>query len=175
MTPQDHHKTLGIMHLIYGGFQTFMMLLVTVVVFAVFMPVMSSLPNRPEEFPLPLFAAVFAVAMAFNLVLGLLPLVAGYALLKRKSWARMAGIISAVASAMGFPFGTALCVYSLWFFFGEGQAFYKSGEFAGHARGALNDASAAFDDAWYAQARRERGQQQAPYVPPRRPPDWRGE
>ena len=173
MTPHDHNKTLGIMHLIYGGFQAFTMLLACIIVFAVFMPVLSSIPNAPEQIPLPLFAAVFAIAFGINLLLGLLSLVAGYALLKKKAWARMAGIVSAIASAMSFPFGTALCVYSLWFFFGEGQGFYSSGAFA--SRGALNDSSAAFDDAWYAQASRQREQQEAPYVPPRRPPDWRGE
>ena len=45
--------------------------------------------------------------------------VAAYALLKRKPWARIASIIAGVVSAMSVPFGTAACVYALWFFFSE--------------------------------------------------------
>jgi len=45
--------------------------------------------------------------------------VAAWALLKKKPWARVAGIVGAVVSAMSVPFGTAACVYALWFFLGE--------------------------------------------------------
>jgi len=45
--------------------------------------------------------------------------IAGYALLKKKSWARIASIIAAVVGAMNVPIGTAAAVYALWFFFGE--------------------------------------------------------
>lgn len=68
-------------------------------------------------------AAFFGMMMVFMTVIyGIFMLpsaIAGYALLKKKSWARIASIIAAVVGAMNVPIGTAAAVYALWFFFGE--------------------------------------------------------
>ncbi|HYO62265.1 MAG TPA: hypothetical protein VER08_01270 [Pyrinomonadaceae bacterium] len=173
MTPEDHNRTLGIMHLIYGGFTTLMMLMMTLF-FGFIVALISSAPDVPPEFPAGLFALIFGLVIGINLLFGVLSLAAGYAMLKRKSWARLMGIISSVVAAMSFPFGTALCVYSLWFIFGEGKNFYDSPAFQTGARHTLNEAPAGFNEAWYAQeARRREREAEAAYVPPPQPPDWR--
>ena len=47
MTPQDHNKVLGIMHLVYGGFFALMTLLMLVL--TLFMvPVLRSIPPEPN-------------------------------------------------------------------------------------------------------------------------------
>ena len=52
---------------------------------------------------------------------------AGIFLLKRKKSAKILGVIAAIIATMNFPFGTALCVYTLWFLFGEqGRALYDT-------------------------------------------------
>jgi hypothetical protein len=173
MTPQDHNKALGIMHLIYGGFFALMTMLMFVI--SLFMiPIFRSLPPEPNGPPPVLFMAFFGVFVLLYGLLSIPSIVAGYALLKRKTWARTAGIVAAFLSAISFPFGTALCVYSLWFFFGDaGKAFHSSGEAAAGAwAGNLNSAPATNDFGWESQRARE-AERQRTYAPPTQPPDWR--
>jgi hypothetical protein len=65
------------------------------------------------------FAVFFGVMLFVQTIFTIPSFVAAYALLKRKSWARVASIIAGVLSAMHMPIGTAACVYAMWFFFGE--------------------------------------------------------
>jgi len=53
---------------------------------------------------------VFAIMMA----LALPGIIAGWGLLKRKSWARILTIILGVLNLTNFPIGTIVGVYSLW-------------------------------------------------------------
>ncbi|HVF48835.1 MAG TPA: DUF4064 domain-containing protein [Pyrinomonadaceae bacterium] len=186
MTPEDHNKALGIMHLIYGGFHALVMLAVGLFFFA-FARIFESMPPDADGPPAAFFAIFGAVMIAFYLVLSVPPLVAGYGLLKNRSWARTAGIVSAIAAMISFPFGTALGVYSLWFFFGEaGKRFYERPAFNDRAWGTLNDAS--FTSSTYGWERRTSASESSSehdrtpprpreqtYTPPRQPPNWRDE
>jgi hypothetical protein len=172
MTPQDHNKVIGIMHLIYGGFNALMMLLFLPFILIILGP-MGSDPTAPAE--LKTIFAIFGVfIVAISLVFSLPPLLAGYAMLRRKSWARVMGIIAACFEALSFPFGTALCVYSLWFHFGQGERFYRDGGFesAQNFRAPLRDAGA-YD--WQTPRARQESRTPHEYVPPPQPPDWRGQ
>ncbi len=82
---------------------------------------MSSQTNRPAaaNSPRALFAVIFGFAGLINLIFLSPNFVAAYALLKRKPWARIAGIVAAALSAMNVPLGTLAAVYSLWFFCGD--------------------------------------------------------
>lgn len=170
MTPQDHNKVIGIMHLIWGGFNALVAFFIVPFVIAIIFG-MSQDPHTPPGAKA--FFGIFGLFMAAFMMLFTLPsLIAGYALLKRKSWAKVAGIIAAGLTAMSMPFGTALTVYTLWFLCGpEGDKLYRKGAPYTYEpwRGTLHDGSA-FD--WEAQrtadARRRRD-----YVPPPQPPDWR--
>ncbi|HWS56686.1 MAG TPA: hypothetical protein VN228_21300 [Pyrinomonadaceae bacterium] len=172
MTPADHNKVLGIMHLIYGGFFTLVSLLV-LLFFGFFAGVMSAVAaNDPNAPPAALFWALMVLVFLLYLMLSLPGLVAGYAMLKRKSWARIAGIVAAVVAGMSFPFGTALCVYTFWFCFSkQGEAFERErGADADRWRGSLNQGQPL---GGYAQTF---GHEREPaYRPPAQPPDWRGE
>ena len=169
MTPQDHNKVLGIMHLVYGGFFALMTLLMLVL--TLFMvPVLRIVPPEPNAPPMGFILAIMGFVVVLYGFLSLPSLVAGYGMLKRRSWARIAGIVASVLSALSFPFGTALCVYSLWFFFGDqGKAFERSVAAGEEARGALGGArSSAYD--WNTQ---RAGERTAEYAPPPEPPSWR--
>ncbi|HEY0079076.1 MAG TPA: hypothetical protein VGB73_10550 [Pyrinomonadaceae bacterium] len=179
MTPQDHNKALGIMHLIYGGFHTLVFLMV--VVLYLFMAgilgaALSNAPpgDAPPEFVFGILLVVMLILLLIYALLAVPGLLAGYALLKRKSWAKTAGIVASVVSALSFPFGTALAVYSFWFFFGEGKRFYDSDEYYASARrGQLHDAYD-FQGTYGWETRSDRASdREAAYVPPRQPPDWR--
>lgn len=166
MSPRDHNKTLGVMHLIFGGMNAMALL-------ANFgfiqrggiadslgsLQVAALLRLRPEVEP--------ALLVIFLLLFSVPSLIAGYGMLKRKSWAQGAGVIAAIASSLNPPLGTALCVYSLWFLFGEGKHFYDSRDEEG-LRAAARGASFYEDE-----ERKARGNGQTDYEPPNQQPDWR--
>jgi hypothetical protein len=163
MTPQDHNKVIGIMHLIWGGFH-----LLTVVFIIPFMwlfwDLFSRDPRTPPEMKT-FFGAFVALMCVFMALLAIPPIASGYAMLKRRSWAKVAGIVTSCLCALSFPFGTALCVYTFWFLFSDGENFYRTPDAAW--RGSLRDANT-FD--WQtrgASAARQRTEA------PTQPPDWR--
>jgi hypothetical protein len=181
MTPQDHNKVIGIMHLIYGGFNALMMIIFVPFFFAIGAGIAAD-PNAPPALTA-IFGAFGFLMLFLALLFGLPPMLAGYAMLKRKSWARVMGIIAAVLEALSFPFGTALCVYTLWFLFGQGEGFHRAGaggQTYGHGfqygqgfqSPPLPDASTF---GWDAQRASQQQGRQRDYVPPPQPPDWRGQ
>jgi hypothetical protein len=129
-----------------------------------------SIPPEADAPPPSFFFGIIAFVLVFNVLLTIPALVAGYGLLKKKTWGRVAGIVAAVCAAMSFPFGTALCVYALWFFFGEaGKA--MPCELAGSSpRGTLTGHDEAPRMGWGGQT--VGGERQHTYA---QPPDWRGQ
>jgi hypothetical protein len=171
MTNEQHNKYLGVAFLVHGGIQLLFMLLMAVM-FALFF---ASIPSRPgEPGPPPFFFLPFiGFIVVFQSIFTIPAFVAAYALLKRKSWARLGVIIAAVLSAMSVPIGTAVCVYALWFFFGENwkevyqPALAQTGGARSHLPGQADTADAA---AWTVNQSREPSRD---YAPPPPPPDWR--
>jgi hypothetical protein len=126
MKAQEHNKLLGIFFLVNGGLQL-MSLLSCLVVLPMFLSESSPF-RRDPNFPVSFFIGIMIGAVVLNLLLATLDLIAGYGIIKRKSWGRMAGIVAAIPSLIGIPLGTALGVYTLWFMTSEkGKTFYLSG------------------------------------------------
>ena len=50
----------------------------------------------------------------FLLILSIPEIIAGIAILKRKSWGRILGLIIAVLDLFNIPIGTAIGIYTLW-------------------------------------------------------------
>lgn len=160
MTATNHNKTLGILHLAYGGLTVLIMIGVSFVMLTM-MGVIAATNKSGDPIPVGIFALVMILVVAINLLLITPSFLAGYALLKRKRWAKTMGIVAAIVAGMSFPLGTALCVYTLWFLFGE------SGRFLYHkAAYALPPG----DASWARTTSRELERE---YVPPSAPPDWR--
>jgi hypothetical protein len=101
--------------------------------------------------------------MLFIFGLTVIPsLLAGYGLLKGRSWARIAAIIGAVTAASNFPFGTAVCVYTFWFLFSEpGKAIFEK----------QNYMLPPGRQSWAYDVQNSRAE--TTYTPPPTPPDWR--
>src|SRR5690349_4178663 len=114
MTNEEHNKFIAIAFLIHGGFQLLMFMMLTAFFFFIF-----SVPGQPRNLgpPAAFFGFFFGIMFLVQLVFTAPSFVAAYALLKRKSWARIAGIVAGAMSAMHMPIGTAVGVYSMWFFF----------------------------------------------------------
>ena len=172
MTLEEHNRMLGILHLVYGGLHTLLMLLVLAAMFF-FLREAGAQPGAP---PAAFFLFFALIGGFFALIYTVPSYVAGYAMLKRKPWARAASIIAAVIEVMNMPFGTALGVYALWFLFGKGEAFYRGDALSSAQGAALNEPRRAADSDWFQRARRgQTSDAGREYVPSGQPPDWRGE
>ncbi len=117
MTSDEHNKYLGIAFLVHGGLQ-----ILVLIVMALFLSLFFfSIPGKPggPAFPAAFFAIILTFTVAFQLLFTLPSIIAGYALLKKKSWARISAIVAGVLTVMNIPIGTAIGVYAFWYFFGE--------------------------------------------------------
>jgi hypothetical protein len=160
LTPEEHNKYLGWAHLIHGG----LFLLFVVFILAMMTFMFLTMPGPPQG-PPPAFIGIMWVFMLVIYGLMLIPnFVAGYALLKKKSWARIAAIIAGVVSAMSAPIGTAVAVYTFWFLFSEpGKSIYD------RPRYGLPPMSAS----WQQTTTQQQQERERQYTPPSTPPDWR--
>lgn len=168
MTTEDHNRTLGILHLVYGGLHMLLMLLMSLFFVPAFF--LSRPPGGTGDDAF--IVLIVAFIGVFSLLFSVPSFVAGIGMLKRKSWARIWAMIAGGLAGMSFPIGTALCVYTFWFLFsGGGKELYdesKTNWRAGRP-GMLHGAPEPVN--WQAR-NRERD-----YVNAHRsgPPDWRGE
>lgn len=168
MTNEQHNKTLGILHLVYGALHGLMMLMFAIL-FAIFVPVLRGSPNS-DGLPFSIYLVFVTLIALFGLFYSVPSLVAGYAILKRKSWARLAGIISSVIAGMNVPFGTALCVYSFWFLFGQGARMYDTASLPTHEPYSLRDGSVPSAD-FFDRDLNRRSEREP--TSPRQMPNWR--
>jgi hypothetical protein len=154
----DHNKILGIIHLAYGAFNVLVLIVITLFMVGV-MGLVATGQSGGEAIPIGIFGFLMAIVILLNLVFTAPEFVTGYALLKRKRWARVAGIIAAIIESLNFPFGTALCVYTLWFLFSDkGKLLYDK----------TSSALPPSPRQW-----QQFHQREVQYVPPSAPPDWR--
>lgn len=161
MSPAGHNRTLGLLHLLYGVFCIALVITMTVVISGM-IDALSANRAPGETVPVATFAVLIVAGVLLSLILITPSFLTGYALLKRKQWARRIGILAGVLAGLTFPFGTALCVYTLWFMFGEkGKFLYHKAAYAlpppPKPRRKIKELIRAAE----------------PYVPPTTPPDWR--
>lgn len=104
---KNHLKTLGLFFLIFGllgaviGF-----LLFAVKTGRLFFPGKMSMIANPNG-----YVSVIALIFAFEAIPAM---VTGIALLQRRLWARMSGLVLSFVSLFIIPLGTALGIYGLW-------------------------------------------------------------
>lgn len=168
MTNEEHNKFIAYVHLAHGGFQLLMMAFIGLMFY--FILSIPTGPGRPGP-PAELFAFMFVFMFVFQMLFTAPAFVAAYALLTKKSWARMASIIAGIMGAMHVPVGTAACVYSLWFFFGENwKSIYPHSEEA--QIGAPGLIAAGDASRWTGEYQtNEQGEER--FHPASEPPDWR--
>ena len=156
MTPEQHNKYLAYSHIAYAALFALFAMLMLIFIWGM----VAVAPNGPPAGILILMSLFMIVIYS---VMILPSFIAGWALLKRKKWARTASIVAAVTDGMSFPFGTALCIYTLWFIFSDqGRLLYDN----------MVPASALppAPPPW-ASAGKKQGEIE--YIPPVAPPDWR--
>lgn len=113
MTNEEHNKYIAYAFFGHAGFQ-FLMLLFMAAMFGMvlFIPGNPGEPGPPKAF----FAFIIAFMTVFQMMFIIPSVLTGYALLKRKSWARIASIIAGVVAAMSVPFwNRRVCLCSVVF------------------------------------------------------------
>ena len=162
MTPEQHNKYLGLSHLAHGGL--FLLMILGMLAAITFVFVLAP-PGRCQDPPAAFFAMMWVFLGGFYGLMMAPSFVAGYALLKRRRWAKPAAIVAAVTAAMSFPIGTAVCAYTFWFLFSEpGKLLYDRPQ---AALPLLTPQSLNWQPA------ASPLQRDSEYVPPPTPPDWR--
>ena len=119
MTPQEHNKFVGLAQLGYGGFHLLMMIVLLGVEGYMFENIYSRSQEMGGPSPPPFVGLIFVFVGIFSVAMTIPSFVAGYALLKRRPWAKVAGIVAGVVAAMSFPIGSAVAAYTFWFLFSD--------------------------------------------------------
>lgn len=162
MTNEEHNRYIAYAFMAHGTFQMLMTFFIAAIWFFL-------LPFDEPGPPPAFFFVMFGFLFVFQMIFAAPSFVASYAILKKKPWARVAGIVAAALSAMNAPIGTAAAVYSLWFFCGEQwKSVYPAS--AEDARANLPGITAGSDPPYEGYTKDEEGA----YIyrtPP--PPDWR--
>ena len=126
MTPEEHNKYVGIANVAYGTIHVLLMLVMGVF-FTAMMGVIVRDTGGGDVPPASFFTGIMIFVIAINLLFAIPSFIAGYAFLKRKPWAKIAGIIAAVLSAFRVPIGTAVSIYTFWFLFSApGRIIYEN-------------------------------------------------
>ncbi len=134
MTPEEHNKTLATLHFIYGGVHGLTLLGLLLLVFVFMMA--SPAANLISTFWIAVSIVVFVILL---FAVGLLPLLVGYALRKRRRWAKPLGVCLAVISLINIPIGTALGIYALKVFKSEDGTRLYGGKAATATENELRD------------------------------------
>lgn len=135
MTAEEHNKTLATLYFVYGGIHGLSLVGLLLLVFAV--QTATSGGELLSPLAMTIGAAVFVVLL---LVVGLLPLLVGFGLRKRKRWVKPLALALAVISMINIPIGTALGIYTIKFFRSEGGVKLYGGLSATASDVALQDA-----------------------------------
>jgi hypothetical protein len=114
VTNEQHNRYIAYAFFANAGFY----FLIILFMIAMFSALFFGTPGDPGP-PAGFFVVMMAFLSIIYSLFALPSLIAGYALLKKKSWARTASIVAGVVAGMNMPVGTAACVYALWFFFSE--------------------------------------------------------
>lgn len=109
---QEHLKLLAILWFAFGAFSVLGGAIMFTLANTIFVHIQDF--GTPPEVPPSFLHSVFMVIGFAILVKAAVEILAGWGLLKHESWARILAIVLAFFALLGFPFGTALGVYTLW-------------------------------------------------------------
>ena len=115
MSAEEHNKTLATLHFIYGAMHGLTLLGLLMLVFIL---KFASPAGELISTSWMAIGAVISVILLF--AVGLLPVLVGYGLSKRKKWAKPVGLVLAVISLINIPIGTTLGIYTIKFLRSQG-------------------------------------------------------
>lgn len=146
MKPNEHANLLSIFFWVYAVIQTLMLLFIALytgfIGYSSVIIAMEDRNNAPEMTTL--FVIIFIVLVVL-LLIGftsmVLNVIIGFGLRRGRTWTSFWGKVASILSIISFvcggilllPFGTALGIYGLWFFFSEtGRQYFQDGNVIGN-------------------------------------------
>lgn len=135
MTAEEHNKTLGTLHFIYGAIHG--LTLVGLLILILFVVMATPAAANLSTFWMVVSGIIIA---ALILVVGIVPVIVGYGFRRRARWVKPIGIILAVLSLVNVPIGTALGIYTIKFFRSSDGVELYGGSVASTSEGELKDA-----------------------------------
>ena len=134
MTARDHNKLLSIFFFIHGGLQLLGGVFVVLIYGILGGAMMSNSRREDEQMIGGIFLVLAVVVGVIMLLFAGLYLFGGLKMLREQKIGRTLGVVGSIMALLGFPLGTALGIYGLWFLLGdEGRGFYE-----GLDRGGMN-------------------------------------
>jgi len=133
MTSEEHNKTLATLYFVYAGIHGLTLIALLMLVFAV----QSAFAGLLSPFWFKIGAIIFVVLL---LIVGILPLLAGFGFKKRARWVKPLAYPLAIVSMVNIPIGTALGVYTIKFFRSAGGAAIYGGKASTAGDAELHDA-----------------------------------
>jgi hypothetical protein len=115
---ETHVKVLGALQIALGA-MGLMMAMLLVVVFGGAAGIVGASGDPNASVAVPIIGLTGTALVAVLAVTSLPSVVIGIGLLRRRSWARIAGIVVSIISLMMIPFGTVVGVYGLWVLFSK--------------------------------------------------------
>jgi hypothetical protein len=107
-----HIDALGWLHVIWGAFGVLTGASLEVLAWGTH----ASLPETTRAYPAVWFLAGFGLLL---LIVGVAMGAAGWSVLRRRPFGRVAALVLAVINLLVVPFGTALAVYTFWTLFND--------------------------------------------------------
>jgi hypothetical protein len=115
---EQHIKILGILNIVWGALGALCGLVILLIFGGAYGLIGTMAYHRPEaSIALPVIAIVGGIIALWLLLLSAPAIIAGFALIYFKPWARILAIVVSVLHLMNIPFGTALGIYGLWVLF----------------------------------------------------------
>lgn len=125
MTAKEHNRLLSIFFFVQGGLQVLGGILVGLIYGGLGAFMLSSSRRDEDQMMGGIFVAMAVVVGLMVFAFAVLDLFTGWKLHKEQPIGRVLGIVASCIALLGFPLGTALGIYGLWFFLGDkGKEFY---------------------------------------------------
>ena len=120
-----HVKVLGALQIALGIMGLFGAAILTLI-FGIGATAVGTSGEPDAAFALPIIGLTGMALVTFLVVLSLPGIIIGIGLIRRRPWARIAGIVVSILSLMMMPFGTLVGVYGLWVLFnGETERLFN--------------------------------------------------
>ena len=113
-----HVKVLGAVQVAFGAIGM-MFALLLVFVFGGAAGIVGASGDPQAAIAVPIIGLTGMALITFLVILSLPSVIVGIGLLKRRPWARIAGIVISIMSLVMVPFGTIIGVYGLWVLFSK--------------------------------------------------------
>ena len=115
---ETHVKVLGALQVALGAFGLFGAA-VLLLVFGGAATLVGTSGDPDAAIAMPIIGITGMALVVFLVLLSLPSIIIGIGLLRRRPWARIAGIVVSILSLMMIPFGTAVGVYGVWVLFSK--------------------------------------------------------